>query len=119
MQVDLHPITDMRDERCVRFSSHIRTFGEYPALVQHVSCTIAGARGDAASVAYAAEVNGLAAVCDTVTPCAARAVPSARSACICHISCAAALARGDARAAADLFECVCASDKERKRKRER
>ena len=91
----------------------------YPALVQHVSIAVAGARGDSASVAYAAEVNGLAAVCDAVTPCAARAVPSAHTACICHVSCAVALARGDARAAADLFACVCASDKERQRERER
>ena len=109
----------MRDDICVRFSSHIRTFGAYPALVQHVSCAIAGARGDSASVAYATEVNGLAAVCDAVTPRAARAVPAAHTACICHISCAAALARGDARAAADLFACVREADKERKRERER
>ena len=103
----------MRDDICVRFSSHIRTFGAYPALVQHVSCAIAGARGDSASVAYATEVNGLAAVCDAVTPRAARAVPAAHTACICHISCAAALARGDARAAADLFACACVSERER------
>ena len=109
----------MRDARCVRFSSHISTFGAYPALVQHVSGAVAGARGDPASVAYAAEVNHLAAVCDTVASRAARAVPSAHTACICHISCAAALARGDARAAADLFVSVCVSDKERKRERER
>ena len=115
MQMDLHAITYMRDARCVRFSSHIRTFGAYPALVQHVSCAIAGARGDSASVAYATEVNGLAAVCDAVAPRAARAVPSARTTCICHISCAAALARGDARAAADLFACVKEAVKERKR----
>ena len=91
----------------------------YPALVQHVSGAVAGARGDSGSVAYSAEVNGLAAVGDAVTPCAARAVPSTHTACICHISCAAALARGDARAAADLFAWVCASDKERKRERQR
>ena len=109
----------MRDARCVCFSSHIRTFGAYPALIQHVSCAVAGARGDSASVAYAAEVNGLAAVCDAVTPCAARAVPSARSACICHIYCAAALACGDARAAADLFVSVYVCQSERKRERER
>ena len=109
----------MRDARCVRFPSQISTFCVYPALVQHVSGTVAGARGDPASVAYAAEVNGLAAVCDAVTPCAARAVSTAHTACICHISCAAALACGDARAAADLFVSVCVSDKERKRERER
>ena len=109
----------MRDARCVRFSSHMRTFGAYPALVQHVSVAIAGARGDSASVAYATEVNDLAAVCDAVTSRAARAVPSADTACICHISCAVALARGDARAAADLFACVREADKERKRERER
>ena len=91
----------------------------YPALVQHVSCAVAGARGDSASVAYAAEVHGLAAVCDAVTPCAARAVSTAHTACICHISCAAALARGDARAAADLFACEREADKERERRRER
>ena len=115
----IYVLSDMRDARCVRFSSHIRTFGAYPALVQHVSCAVAGARGDSASVAYAAEVNGLPAVCDAVTPCAARAVPSARPACICHISCAAALARGDARAAADLFVSVYVCQRERKRERER
>ena len=104
----------MRDARCVRFSSHISTFCVYPALVQHVSVAVAGARGDSASVAYSAEVNGLAAVCDAVTPCAARAVPSARSACICHISCAVALARGDARAAADLFVSVCVSERDKR-----
>ena len=82
-------------------------FCVYPALVQHVSVAAAGARGDPASVAYAAEVNHFAAVCDTVASRAARAVPSAHTACICHISCAIALARGDARAAADLFVCVC------------
>ena len=108
----------MRDARCVRFSSHIRTFGAYPALVQHVSVAIAGARGDSASVAHAAEINGLAAVCDAVAPRTARAVPSTHTACICHISSAAALARGDARAAADLFACVREADKERKRERE-
>ena len=91
----------------------------YPALVQHVSIAVAGARGDPASVAYAAEVNGLPAICDAVTPRAARAVPSADTACICHISCAAALARGDARAAADLFACEREADKERERRRER
>ena len=114
MQMDLHAITYMRDARCVRFSSHIRTFGAYPALVQHVSCAVAGARGDSASVAYAAEVNGLAAVCDAVAPRAARAVPSARSACICDVSCAVALARGDARAAADLFVSVCVSERDKR-----
>ena len=88
------------------FSVHIGTFCAYPALVQHVSGAVAGARSDSASVAYAAEVNGLAAVCDAVTPCAARAVPSARTTCICDVSCAVALARGDTRAAADLFVCV-------------
>ena len=91
----------------------------YPALVQHVSIAVAGARGDSASVAYAAEVNSLAAVCDAVTSRTARAVPSTHTACICHISCAAALARGDARAAADLFACSNETDKERKRERER
>ena len=100
-------------------SVHIGTFCAYPALVQHVSVAVAGARGDSASVAHATEVNGLAAVCDAVTPRAARAVPSACSACICHISCAVALARGDARAAADLFACVREADKERERERER
>ena len=119
MQMDLHAITYMRDARCVHFSSHIRTFGAYPALIQHVSVAIAGARGDSSSVAYAAEVNGLAAVCDAVTSRTARAVPSTHTACICHISCAAALARGDARAAADLFACSNETDKERKRERER
>ena len=104
----------MRDARCVSFSSHIRTFGAYPALVQHVSCAVAGARGDSASVAYATEVNGLAAVCDAVAPRAARAVPSAHTACICHISCTVALARGDARAAADLFVSVCVSEREKR-----
>ena len=104
----------MRDARCVRFSSHISTFCVYPALVQHVSVTVAGARGDSASVAYAAEVNGLAAVCDAVTPCAARAVPSARTTCICDVSCAVALARGDARAAADLFVSVCVSERDKR-----
>ena len=88
-------------------------------MVQHVSVAIASARGDSISVAYAAEVNGLAAVCDAVAPRAARAVPSADTACICHISCAAALARGDARAAADLFASVCACQRERKRECER
>ena len=105
----------MRDARCVRFSSHISTFCVYPALVQHVFVTAAGARGDSASVAYSAEVNGLAAVCDAVTTCAARAVPSARTTCICDVSCAVALARGDARAAADLFVCASESEKERLR----
>ena len=109
----------MRDARCVRFSSHIRTFGAYPALVQHVSCAVAGARGDSASVAYAAEVNGLAAVCDAVTPCAARAVPSARTTCICDVSCAVALARGDARSAADLFVSVYVRQTKRERENER
>ena len=109
----------MRDARCVRCFSHISTFCVYPALVQHVSVTVAGARGDSASVAYAAEVNGLAAVCDAVTPCAARAVPSARTTCICDVSCAVALARGDARAAADLFVSVYVCQSERKRERER
>ena len=106
MRLNLHAIIYMRDATCVRCFSHISTFCVYPALVQHVSVTAAGARGDSASVAYSADVNGLAAVCDAVTPsepCAARAVPSADTACICHISCAVALARGDARAAADLF----------------
>ena len=79
------------------FSVPIGTFCAYPALVQHVSGAVAGARGDSVSVAYSAEVNGLPAVGDAVTPCAARAVPSARSACICHISCAVALARGAAK----------------------
>ena len=101
------------------FSVHIGTFCAYPALVQHVSGAAAGARDDSVSVAYAAEVNGLAAVCDAVTPCAARAVPSARTACICHISCAVALARGDARAAADLFVSVYACQRERKRECQR
>ena len=120
MQLNLHAITDMRDARCVRFSSHISTFCVYPALVQHVSIAVAGARGDSAFVAHAAEVNGpLPAVGDAVTPCAARAVPSARSACICHISCAAALARGDARAATDLFVSVYVCQRERKRELER
>ena len=105
----------MRDARCVRCFSHISTFCVYPALVQHVSGAVAGARGDSASVAYATEVNDLAAVCDAVTSRAARAVPSTHTTCICHISCAAALARGDARAAADLFACVREADKERKR----
>ena len=109
----------MRDARCVRFSSHISTFGAYPALVQHVSCAVAGARGDSASVAYAAEVNGLAAVCDAVTSRTARAVPSARSACICHISSTITFARGDARAAADLFLSVYVCQSERKRECER
>ena len=103
MQIDLPAITYMRDERGERLSSHIRTFGAYPALVQHVSCAIAGARGDSASVAYATEVNGLAAVCDAVAPRAARAVPAAHTTCICHISSTIALARRNARAAADLF----------------
>ena len=107
----------MRDARCVRFSSHISTFCVYPALVQHVSVAVAGARGDSGSVAYSAEVNGLAAVCDAVTPCAARAVPSAHTACICYISSAVALARGDARAAAHLCVCVCVSEREKGRKR--
>ena len=98
---------------------HMRTFGAYPALVQHVSCAIAGARGDSASVTYATEVNGLAAVCDAVAPRTVRAVPSTHTACICHISSAAALACGDARAAADLFACVREADKERERERER
>ena len=89
-------------------------FCAYPALVQHVSGAAAGARGDSASVAYSAEVNGLAAVCDAVTPCAARAVPSARTTCICDVSCAVALARGDARAAADLFVCVYVCQRETK-----
>ena len=105
----------MRDARCVRFSSHISTFCVYPALVQHVSVAVAGARGDSGSVAYSAEVNGLAAVCDAVTPCAARAVPSARTTCICDVSCAVALARGDARAAADLFVSVYVCQRERER----
>ena len=109
----------MRDARCVRFSSHISTFCVYPALVQHVSGAVAGARGDSASVAYAAEVNGLAAVCDAVTPCAARAVPSARTTCICDVSCAVALARGDARAAADLFVSVYVRQTKRERENER
>ena len=103
---------------CALLFTH-QDFCAYPALVQHVSVAVAGARGDSASVAYAAEVNDLAAVCDAVAPRTARAVPSACSACICHISCAAALARGDARAAADLFACVSEADKERKRERER
>ena len=113
MQLNLHAITYMRDARCVRFSSHIRTFGAYPALVQHVSLAIAGARGDSISVAHAAEINGLAAVCDAVAPRTARAVPSTHTACICHISSAAALARGDARAAADLFVGVCVSERDK------
>ena len=115
----IYVLSDMRDARCVRFSSHMRTFGAYPALIQHVSCAVAGARGDSVSVAYATEINDLAAVCDAVTSRAARAVPSTHTTCICHISCAAALARGDARAAANLLAWVCASDKERKRERER
>ena len=104
----------MRDARCVRCFSHISTFCVYPALVQHVSGAVAGARGDSGSVAYSAEVNGLAAVCDAVTPCAARAVPSARTTCICDVSCAVALARGDARAAADLFVSVCVSERDKR-----
>ena len=96
-------------------------FCAYPAFVQHVSGAVAGARGDSASVAYSADVNGLAAVCDAVTPsepCAARVVPSARSACICDVSCAVALARGDARAAADLFVCVRQTKRDRKNERD-
>ena len=100
------------------FSVPIGTFCAYPALVQHVSGAVAGARGDSGSVAYSAEVNGLAAVCDAVTPCAARAVPSARTTCICDVSCAVALARGDARAAADLVVCMCVRERQ-KRERER
>ena len=119
MQMDLHAITYMRDARCVSFSSHMRTFGAYPALVQHVSCAVAGARGDSASVAYATEVNGLAAVCDAVAPCAARAVPSTHTACICDVSCAVALARGDARAATDLFVCMCVRQTKRERENAR
>ena len=115
MQLNLHAITDMRDARCVRFSSHISTFCVYPALVQHVSVAVAGVRGDSASVAHAAEVNGLPAVFDAVAPRAARAVPSAHTACICHISCTVALARGDARAAADLFVSVYVCQRERER----
>jgi len=72
-----------------------------PALVQHVSVAIAGARGDSISVAHTTEVNGPTAVCDAVTPCAARAVPSTNTACICDVSCAVALVREDSRAAAD------------------
>ena len=108
----------MRDATCVRFSSHIRTFCVYPAFVQHVSVAVAGARGDSGSVAYSAEVNGLAAVCDAVTPCAARAVPSARTTCICDVSCAVALAHGDARAATDLFVCVRQTKRERENARD-
>ena len=108
----------MRDARCVRCFSHISTFCVYPALVQHVSVAVAGVRGDSASVAHAAEVNGLPAVCDAVAPRAARAVPSAHTACICHISCAVALARGDARAAADLFVCVRQTKRDRKNARD-
>ena len=86
----------------------------HATFVQHVSGAVAGARGDSASVAYAAEVNGLPAICDAVTPCAARAVPSARTTCICDVSCAVALARGDARAAADLFVSVCVSERDKR-----
>ena len=78
----------------------------------------AGARGNPASVAYAAEVNHLAAVCDAVASRAARVVSSTHTACICDVSCAIALDRGDARAAADLFVCVCVRERE-KRERER
>ena len=110
----------MRDARCVRCFSHISTFCVYPALVQHVSGAVAGARGDSVSVAYATEVNGLPAVCDAVTPCAARAVPSARTTCICDVSCAVALARGDTRAAANLFVCVyvCQTKRDRENVRD-
>ena len=92
-------------------------FCAYPALVQHVSVAIAGARGDPASVAHAAKVHDLAAVCHAVASRAARAVTSAHTACICYISSAVALARGDARAAAHLCVCVCVSEREKGRKR--
>ena len=118
MQLNLHANIYARCYVSALLFTH-QHFCAYPAFVQHVSGAAAGARGDSGSVAYSAEVNGLAAVCDAVTPCAARAVPSARTTCICDVSCAVALARGDARAAADLFVYVCASDKERQRERER
>ena len=121
MQPNLYATTYMHVDRrvCCSFHTGISTFCAYPALVQHVSVAAAGARGDSASVAYSAEVNGLAAVCDAVTPCAARAIPSARTTCICDVSCAVALARGDARAAADLFVFMCVCQRERKREREK
>jgi len=90
----------MRHARCVLLSSHIKDV-LYPAFVQHVAVAVAGARGDPASVAHAAGVNNLAAVCHAVAARAARAVTTARPACISHISCAVALARGDARATAE------------------
>ena len=117
--LDFNGLVDVHNGWCGRTATARAIASADAALVQHVSVTIAGARGDAISVAHAAVVNGLTAVCDAVTPRAARAVPSAHTACICHISCAVALARGDARAAADLFVSVCASDKERKREYER
>ena len=103
---------------CFKFFTH-EDFCAYPALVQHVSVAIAGARGDPASVAHAAKVHDLAAVCHVVASRAARVVSSTHTACICDVSCAIALDRGDARAAADLFACSNETDKERKRERER
>ena len=96
---------------CFKFFTH-EDFCVYPALVQYVSVAIAGARGNPASVAHAAEVHDLAAVCHVVASRAARAVPSAHTACICYISSAVALARGDARAAAHLCVCVCVRERE-------
>jgi len=113
----IYMLSDMRNAG-VCASRHMRTFGAYPALVQHVSVAIAGARGDPASVAHAAKVHDLAAVCHAVASRAARVVSSTHTACICDVSCAIALVRGDARAAADLFVCVCVRERQ-KRERER
>ena len=62
MQLNLHANIYMRDARCVRCFSHISTFCVYPALVQHVSVAVAGARGDSAPTAHPADVKHPAAV---------------------------------------------------------
>jgi hypothetical protein len=93
--------------RHVCFFTH-EDFCAYPALVQHISVAIAGARGDPTSVAHAAEVHDLAAICHAVASRATRAITSAHTACINYISSAVALARGDARAAAEaaFVDCI-------------
>ena len=87
------------------------------ALVQHIAVAIAGARGDPTSVAHAAEVYDLAAICHAVASRATRAITSAHTACIYYISSAVALAHEDARSTAHL--CVCVCQRERKRESER
>jgi len=86
----------------------MRTFCTYPALVQHVSVAVTGARGDSTSVAYATEVHDLAAVCNAVASRAARVVPSTYPTRVCHVPPAIAFASWDARASTEstLIDCV-------------